>query len=58
MIALDGRDWRSYAGKIDNRQCADAHAASMSEGMPQPDGAIRPEPTHGCSKTSHRRLFT
>ena len=44
-IALDGREHGIVCGQIDIGNALTRMTARMSEGMPQPDGSIRPEPT-------------
>ena len=44
-IALDGRENDIVCGQIDIGNALTRMTARMSEGMPQPDGSIRPEPT-------------
>ena len=44
-IALDGREHDIVCGQIDIGNALTRMTARMSEGMPQPDGSIRPEPT-------------
>jgi NAD(P)-dependent dehydrogenase (short-subunit alcohol dehydrogenase family) len=44
-IALDGRAFGISCGQIDIGNAATALTARMAEGVPQPDGTIRAEPT-------------
>ena len=44
-IALDGREHDIVCGQIDIGNALTRMTARMGEGMPQPDGSIRPEPT-------------
>ncbi len=44
-IALDGREHDIVCGQIDIGNALTRMTARMAEGMPQPDGSIRPEPT-------------
>ena len=44
-IALDGREHNIVCGQIDIGNALTRMTARMGEGMPQPDGSIRPEPT-------------
>ena len=44
-IALDGRDHDIVCGQIDIGNALTRMTARMGEGMPQPDGSVRPEPT-------------
>ena len=44
-IALDGREHDIVCGQIDIGNALTRMTARMPEGMPQPDGSIRPEPT-------------
>lgn len=43
-IALDGRAASIACGQIDYGNVVSSMSASMSVGMPQPDGSVRPEP--------------
>jgi NAD(P)-dependent dehydrogenase (short-subunit alcohol dehydrogenase family) len=44
-IALDGRAHGVVCGQIDIGNAATEMTARMAEGVPQPDGSVRPEPT-------------
>ena len=44
-IALDGREHNIVCGQIDIGNALTRMTARMGEGMPQPDGSIKPEPT-------------
>ena len=44
-MALDGREHDIVCGQIDIGNALTRMTARMGEGMPQPDGSIRPEPT-------------
>jgi NAD(P)-dependent dehydrogenase (short-subunit alcohol dehydrogenase family) len=44
-IALDGREFNIACGQIDIGNALTAIAERMTQGVPQPDGSVRPEPT-------------
>ncbi len=56
-LALDGRSCGIACGQIDIGNAGTALTASMHEGVLQPDGSVRPEPTIDASKVAEAVLY-
>jgi len=56
-LALDGRAFNIACGQIDIGNADTPLTASMSKGVLQPDGSIRPEPTIDASKVADAVLY-
>ena len=56
-LALDGRSFRIACGQIDIGNAGTQLTESMSEGVLQADGSVRPEPTIDASKVAEAVLY-
>ena len=56
-IALDGREHDIVCGQIDIGNALTRMTARMGEGMPQPDGSIRPEPTMAVENVAQAVVY-
>src|SRR5215471_14202981 len=56
-ISLDGRRFDIACGQIDNDNAATDMTAQMSQGVPQADGSLAPEPTFDASHVAAAALF-
>ena len=57
-ISLDGRKYDIACGQIDIGNAATEMTARMTEGVPQANGTIAVEPTHGRRQRGRRRAST
>ena len=55
--ALDGRKYNIACGQIDIGNAAVERTARMSEGVPQADGSIRPEPTMDVNNVARTIVY-
>ena len=55
--ALDGRAHDIACGQIDIGNATSPMTAKMAEGMPQPDGSVRPEPTMDVENVARAVLY-
>ncbi len=55
--ALDGRAYDIACGQIDVGNAASPMTAKMAQGMPQPDGSVRPEPTMDVEHVARAVLY-
>ena len=55
--ALDGRAFDIACGQIDIGNAASPMTAKMAQGMPQPDGSVRPEPTMDVEHVARAVLY-
>jgi NAD(P)-dependent dehydrogenase (short-subunit alcohol dehydrogenase family) len=56
-IALDGRQFDIACGQIDIGNAATPMTRRMQQGVPQPDGSVRPEPTMDVEHVGQSVLF-
>ncbi len=55
--ALDGRAYDITCGQIDIGNATSPLTAKMADGMPQPDGSVRPEPTMDVEHVARAVLY-